>query len=124
MARVKICELTGYRNLPDFQEFMGKSERDTDSYAKYLQEKGYNILGGGQWGIVFQPKNRDWVAKIWINDPPYSRAVEIMKAHQSNPHIPRIIFGPKHFDSKHSIVVMEKLKKVNQAENTLSLIHI
>ena len=110
-----LYELTGYRNLPGLDKFLNINYQVRDNLeilGQELEKAGFRIFGNGSFGLAFQPPGREYVAKVWIHDPAYDYAINIIKSNQSNKHLPRLIWGPRSFSPTHKIVVMEYLKPV------------
>lgn len=91
-----INELT----IPD--TFKGAVER--------LKSAGYNSLGSGYYGQVFEKPGADYVLKVFSNrDKAYTNFVNIARQNQDNPHFPKIKGSIVKVTDAYSAVRTEKL---------------
>ena len=89
----------------------------------------FKILGAGSYGMTFAPinnvKGRDYVVKIWFNDPAYEFVINVIKNNQHDPHMPRVYWKPRtlfHMGrTKIQVVVLEKLIPLDGVEYRLEL---
>lgn len=82
-----------------------------------LKKSGWKVLGDGMSGAVAENPNKNYVLKLFRNDPNYEVFLNVMANNQSNPHVPKISREVRKVPgSEYFYVRMEKLKKVTVPE--------
>lgn len=103
------------------QFYEQKEQKPYDDFIDFLQKKGWRKIGFGAFGIVFEKLNKNYVIKVYYNDPAYDRFLDFIEQNQNDPHIPkinrRIIRQPKDsrdFNYDYGVVAIEKLGKLER----------
>lgn len=63
--------------------------RDYDDITKWMESKGYHLLGEGFYSSVFMDKNPNFVIKI-AEDPSYLEYIQFCQKNSSNKHLPKV----------------------------------
>jgi hypothetical protein len=80
---MKLNELVGADSLR-------QDITNTDSAKKKLLKHGFEMLGDGTFGSVWQHPNLNYVLKLYDEaDIGYAKFVELARKHQDNPHFPK-----------------------------------
>lgn len=58
-----------------------------------LRRAGYHHMGTGAFGRVWRKPDKNFVVKLFKEDPCYASYVRLIKQHSDNPHFPKVI-GP------------------------------
>lgn len=113
-----LAELQGYKMFSD----MGFYEILT----KLIDEHGHD-WNSGSLGVVFIPKDKDYVYKCWINDGGYQGFLDIAEKHQDNPFFPKFLSKrkkletffkrPADFKDDINIIKMERLKPMRNGND-------
>lgn len=117
----------------NFKTFLTEEEQflaELHGYHKYEDKDFYEIINdiarknGHDWdsgalGVVFMPKDKNFVYKCWIQDGGYEKYLEIVEKHQDNVFFPKLLSKkrkletffkrPTNFEYDINIVKMEKL---------------
>ena len=64
--------------------------QQNDRFSNYLEQYGFEFIGDGSYGTVYEKRGYPWVFKIFKDDPAYMYFLKYAKANQANPHVPRI----------------------------------
>lgn len=123
---MKVNELVGYKNKPEYQAFASEPatpkdlkswERDDaeidklESIVTKLNELGYKkySIGQGFYARVYARPQDDYVIKIFRQDRGYTRFLQYINTNRNNPYVPKlrgkIIKLPNNFN----LVRIEKL---------------
>lgn len=90
---------------------LGLGLASTPKPTEYLKQYGWNILGAGSYARVYANPTKDYILKIFVNDPGYQTWLKFMIENQHNKFIPKIKGKPVSvFQDKMFAVRMEKLK--------------
>jgi hypothetical protein len=99
---MRISELTGYKKHPAFQaaqQLGGGSELSDKSYSRkekknlttHLAALGWELIGHGQFSLVYGNPKFEYVLKIFTQDTPGGiEWLEYVVANQNNPFLPRV----------------------------------
>ena len=112
---MKIDELVGYKNKPEYQ-----AVKDTGFIFGYggLKDKltnlGYNKyeLGSGLYGSVYARPEDDFVVKIFTPDMGYKRYLDYMQNNKMNPYVPKLRGKPVKLPNNFTMVRIEKLEPI------------
>lgn len=123
---MKVNELVGYKNKPEYQAFASEPatpknlsgwEREgieldkLNSIVAKLNRLGYKkySIGEGFYGRVYARPQDDYVIKIFRQDRGYTRFLQYIRENRNNPYVPKlrgkIIKLPNNFN----LVRIEKL---------------
>lgn len=126
---MKINELIGYKNKPEYQAFASepsnpkdlssweREEADIDklrSIVAKLNQLGYRqySIGEGFYGRVYARPQDNYVIKIFRQDRGYTRFLQYIRENRTNPYVPKlrgkIIKLPNNFN----LVRIEKLETI------------
>lgn len=94
---MRLHELKGYRasdELINFKDTMDQAQGYErydffGDFSKYLQDKGFKVLGYGIFGIVFKHPHLDYCIKLFDGDPAYLKFVKFCLENQQNTHLPK-----------------------------------
>jgi hypothetical protein len=89
-----------------------KSKRDYEDFLDYLSSNGWQWKGSGAFATVFQKPNKDYVMKVYKDDPAYDNFLDFIEENQNDPHIPKIkrrILPLSNNYKNYGIVAIEKL---------------
>ena len=130
-----INELAGYKSINVYnkaKELFDPTAMSTgdDEYDRrreqlirftdFLKDNGFNSLGRGSWGTVFEKSGYPWVFKIFHNDRPYLSYLKWVIRHQNNTAVPKIKGGITRITYKTYVVRMERLKSGDNADVNIS----
>jgi len=98
----------------NFKQFYEQnSNRDYYDFLEYLKSNGWGWTGSGAFGTVFKKPNKNYVLKVYRNDPAYDNFLNFIEENQNDPHIPKIkrrILPLSNNQSRdYGIVAIEKL---------------
>lgn len=123
---MKLNELKGYKSDPHYQSaqtfFHGDLSKTNDridrltQFEVYLKNNGFNSLGSGQGGLVFENPKYQWAFKIFSNDPAYSTFLKYVRVNQHNPHLPKIKGNIIRINEHTNVIRIEKLEKAGGNE--------
>lgn len=74
-----------------------------------MRQKGFELLGTGINGAVYENPQYPYVLKVWRNDSGYEEWLHFCMTHQSNRHVPKIKGKVIRLNRIFSVVRMEKL---------------
>jgi len=126
-----LSELTGVKKHPAFQAVKdleygepdeGNTEYDPKKMGMVIQQLGklgWLPIGSGYWSKVFSHPSKPYVLKIFMDDTNYLEYLQIVKANQSNPHVPKIIGRPAKISSTVNAVRLEKLTPVTGEDDPI-----
>lgn len=104
------------------QFYEQKEQKPYDDFIDFLRKKGWSQIGFGSFGTVFGKSNKNYVIKVYHDDPAYERFLDFIEQNQNDPHIPkinrRIIRQPKDSrdsDYDYGVVAIEKLGKLERS---------
>lgn len=140
---MKIDELTGYKNNETYRlanDIFAKPSVGVSGYSKtagrntklskftaYLENYGFELLGSGSFGRVYQKDGYPWAFKIFHEDAAYLKFIKYVIANQDNPHLPKIKGGLMKINDDTYVIRMEKLDhiwgigKIADAQNSKRL---
>lgn len=103
-------------------ELLEKASQHTIvSYLDMLTSRKNINIASGSFGVVLIPKHKQYVYKIWVDDVGYDHWVDICRANQHNPHIPKLLSQPKqlvcNFASGEFIAKMIKIEYLQPYSN-------
>lgn len=112
-----LLELKHYRTIPAYQRAKAlftdmprkKHYENMALFHDFMTLHGFNRLGEGSFGAVYEKPGYPWVFKIFNNDPAYLAWIQFVLQHQSNPHVPKIKGKPFKITNNAFAVRMEKL---------------
>lgn len=81
-----------------------------------LKRLGWEQIGRGAWGNVYGNSSKNYVIKIFSNDPYYKHWLQVMKKYRSNRYIPKIVGTPFELKNGINVARIEKLEKVSRDE--------
>ena len=120
-----LMELEGYHKYEgmDFYEILEK-----------IKETNGHKWGAGALGVVFIPKDKNYVYKCWVQDGGYEKFLDIVEKNQSNPFFPKLLSKrrkletffkrPAGFDEDINLIKMEKLTPLNESESIEKLMEL
>ena len=124
-----ISELIGYKSNPIYQKakstFVSRY-KDPDyierrnqmsNFTIELTKHGFNKVGSGSFGIVYEKPGYPWLFKIFHIDPAYLEFLKWAIKNQSNPYIPKIKGKILKINNDTFAVRMEKLQRFNDTGN-------
>jgi hypothetical protein len=105
----------------NFKQFYEQnSNRDYEDFLDYLRSNGWGWTGSGAFGTVFKKPNKNYVLKVYKNDPAYDNFLNFIEENQNDPHIPKIkrrILPLSNNQSKnYGIVAIEKLDSLKSSD--------
>lgn len=112
---MKINELVGYKNKPEYQ-----AVRDSD-YITALMQKLNNLgyqkyyLGSGIFGSVYARPEDNFVVKVFQPDKGYQRYLNYMQSNKMNPYVPKLRGKPIKLPNNFTLVRLEKLTPITTA---------
>ena len=109
-----LAELHGYHKYED---------KDFYEVIKDIAGKNGHAWDSGALGVVFMPKDKNFVYKCWIQDGGYEKYLDIVEKHQDNVFFPKLLSKkkkletffkrPADFEYDISIIKMEKLNPLS-----------
>jgi hypothetical protein len=97
-----------------------KSKRDYEDFLDYLRSNGWQWKGSGAFASVFQKPNKNYVLKVYKNDPAYDDFLDFIEENQNDPHIPkikrRILPLTSNQSENYGIVAIEKLDNLKRSD--------
>ena len=95
---MRIAELKGVQDIKQSPvgiaaKEIGDRVDPTDAWEKFkfeLEELGFEELGSGGFGIVFERPGYPWVFKVFNNDPGYLAYLNYVINHQNLSAVPKI----------------------------------
>lgn len=127
---MRVNEITGVQRIKQSPvgvaaKGIGDNKRSGD-FLKYdnawnkfvfeLEELGFNRLGRGAYGIVFEKPGYPWVFKVFDADPGYLAYLNVARDHQNLSAVPKIKGKYIRINDSTYAVRMEKLYPVNENE--------
>ena len=119
---MQIDELIGYRKNPIYKKAKTLFKTYTSpgeerqaklkQFTRFLKKYGFNQLGMGAFGAVYEKPGYPWVFKIFNDDSAYLRYISYALHNQNNPNVPKIKGGLIQIDPYTYAVRLEKLKPV------------
>jgi hypothetical protein len=92
-----LMELEGYKNnkmLQDIKRFFDEKDyffnNEPGEFEKVMNQYGFQHVGTGFFGTVYQHPEYPWLIKMFQDDEAYYQYVNYFMHHQDNPHVPRI----------------------------------
>ena len=131
---MKLRELTGYKQDPYYQKAVEIFKNHTitiqkklDTFADFMKNHGFNILGSGIAGLAFEKNGYPWVFKIFHDDEGYLHFFNYAKTHQNNPNVPKtkggaLTLASDSFMGKLYLVRIEKLSPFPVGNEVLNLL--
>ena len=83
-----------------------------EKFNNYMYENGFEKLGQGAFGAVYEKPGYPWVFKLFANDAAYLAWINYVVNHQSNEHVPKIKGKPFRITDGVFAVRMEKLSRM------------
>lgn len=83
-----------------------------DKFNEYMSDNGFNKLGQGAFGAVYEKPGYPWVFKLFANDAAYLAWINYVAKNQSNEHVPKLKGKPFRINDGVFAVRMEKLKRM------------
>lgn len=125
-----LMELTGYKNNPAYQQAttlldpqaiasVSASTKPIQrisqitQFTNFLKQHGFDKLGSGSFGAVYEKPGYPWVFKIFTQDSAYLDFIKYVLSHQNNPSLPKLKGGLIKINPTTYCVRMEKLKPIN-----------
>ena len=88
---------------------------NSDSFIDYLKDKkGWNIIGTGAKGTVFDKSGKNYVLKLYKNDSCYNMFLDFLEKNQNNPHLVKI--QRRIVSGKSGLVAIEKLQRITYSD--------
>lgn len=104
---MKISELIAYRQHPIYKKAKrllsksavekakgitatGKRQSQYELFTNFLEKYGFEEVGSGVFGIVYEKQNYPWIFKIFQDDPAYKRFIEYAMKNQHIPYLPKV----------------------------------
>lgn len=124
---MNLRELTGYKGnevyktaqnifkKPDTGE-AGYRYSELAKFTRYLEKYGFNHLGTGNFGTVYEKPGYPWVFKIFKGDRAYLYYIKYCKAHQDNENIPKIKGHTIRINNDTYAIRTEKLQPMVEAD--------
>lgn len=82
-----------------------------DEVYRILTKAGYDFLGQGSFGSVFEKPGANYVLKVFAaNDDAYLAFIELARAHPDNPHFPKFTGKIVRVNDRFRAIRMEKLR--------------
>jgi hypothetical protein len=110
---MKIDELVGYKNKPEYQAT--KSTSFISDLQKKLQDLGYKKyeLGSGIFGVTYARPGENFILKVYQTDRGYDSFLKFIKDHAGSPFVPKLKGKPIHLPNNFTIVRMERLEEMS-----------
>ena len=117
---MRIAELKGVHGIKQSPvgvaaKEIGDRVDSTNAWEKFkfeLEELGFEELGSGGYGIVFERPGYPWVFKVFNNDPGYMAYLNYVIHHQNLSAVPKIKGRPIRINNNTYAVRMEPLYKL------------
>lgn len=114
---MKVNELVGYKNKPEYQ-----AVKDTGFIFGYggLKDKLDNLgykkyeLGSGLYASVYARPEDNFVLKIFTPDMGYKKYLDYMQNNRMNPYVPKLRGKPVKLPNNFTMVRLEKLTPISQ----------
>lgn len=85
------------------------------TFIEYLKnEKGWNIIGRGARGTVFDKSGKSYVLKLYKNDNCYNMFLDFLEENQNNPHLVKI--QRRIVSGNSGLVAIEKLQRITYSD--------
>lgn len=78
-------------------------------FNDYMRKNGFNKLGQGSFGAVYERPGYPWIFKLFANDAAYKAWIDYVVQNQGNEHLPKIRGKPFKINDGVFAVRMEKL---------------
>jgi hypothetical protein len=120
---MKVNELVGYKQKPEYQVFKNPPpiKNGSGDSAQFLEvinklnELGYKqySIGSGYYAQVYARPQDNYVIKIFRDDPGYAAFLRYVTKNANNPYVPKLKGKVVNLPNKHSLVRLEKLKRID-----------
>ena len=120
---MKINELTGYKNNEIYnkaKDIFGSDIRgkpiyvSLDEWQALMHQYGFNHLGTGNYGSVYEKPGYPWVFKLFTYDDAYYAFLQYVRKNQNNPNLPKMKGNIIKINDNTFAVRMEKLSEVSK----------
>jgi hypothetical protein len=115
---MKLKELTGYKGNAHYQAAKNTLVRDNpedenrkqfNKFKEYMVANGFEYMGTGAYGTVYEKPGYPWLFKLFKEDPAYIEFIQYSKAHADNPHLPKFKGGIIRINADTYCIRTEKL---------------
>lgn len=115
---MRLKELTGYKGNAHYQAAKNLLVRDApedenrkqfNKFKEYMVANGFEYMGSGAYGTVYEKPGYPWIFKLFKDDPAYVEFIEYSKRNASNPHVPKFKGGIIRINADTYCVRTEKL---------------
>jgi hypothetical protein len=115
---ITICESQIVNELHGIKQDAATDFQSKDHVVDFMVQKGFKVLGQGQWGAVFDHADFHgrYVLKLF-SDQFYDAFLRYCAANKDNPHLPRV-FGKIMQVGQGSMVRIERLTPFHADEQT------
>lgn len=108
-------------NFELYCEDLLKGKLDIKDWEDKLRKKGWYLLKGGAFGIVYGHDKKDWVIKIYSDDYGYEKFLDFLEKYKSHPNVVKIkkrILTEGPLDEFKS-VALERLKEIDNTRKNI-----
>jgi hypothetical protein len=128
---MRMDELKGYRSHPLHQmaqqvlgqsrnKIRGGSSDPLDQFDEFMAQHGFDLVGSGSYGMVWEKQGYPWLFKVFMDDPAYLWWISWAVKHQDNPNVPRVKGLPVKIAPNTYVVRLEKLNNLMLRAGNLS----